>query len=220
MRNASTAILLFSRSAAAEAAEKSFGGDAAKAVRATGKLIERTERTLAQTGFPIYRSTEKDQRGATFGRRLATAMAGVFAEGFARVLVVGNDCPFIRPAHLRAAAHLLAGGKNVLGPDRRGGVWLIGLQREHFRENVLASLRWETGHLFEDLAAHLPQATNFSRLADLNTLSDLRASWHVLRRQLADLYYLLAPVVMVGFRLAVYPPRIVLRHRPGRAPPC
>lgn len=219
MPNASTAILLFSRSASAEAAQKSFGAGSIGDSRITAGLIERTASTLIKTDLPIFRSTEENQIGVTFGQRLSDAMAKVFADGFENVIVVGNDCPSIRPGHLRSAAELLESGKNVLGPDRRGGVWMIGLQKAHFNAEVLASLRWETGELYDDLAAHFPEVTDFARLGDLNSFEDLRQNWFFLRRQLSELFDLLL-LSEAAFGLPDGQPEpVAVTRRLGRAPP-
>jgi rSAM/selenodomain-associated transferase 1 len=79
------------------------------------------------------------------GARLAaaTAIADGGEEGVGSVVVVGSDCPFLRPRHLRAAVRALSdtqegGGEEdeeegghdlVLGPATDGGYWLIGLRR-------------------------------------------------------------------------------------------
>ncbi|MBC6993408.1 DUF2064 domain-containing protein [Neolewinella lacunae] len=188
---ARTAILLFSRTAEAEARAKRFGSDDPGGRQLAGQLIARAEATVAATGLPVFRSDEATQQGDGFGERLANAMASVYALGYDRLLVVGNDCPSLRPAHLRSAAQRLERGQNLLGPDRRGGVWLIGLQREDFNAAAFAGLRWETEGLYASLAAYCPEAALLPRLADINHLQDLRTGWHFLRRALAALLGLL-----------------------------
>lgn len=213
-----TAILLFSRSAAAEAHEKGFGAKKGGQRIAEG-LIRRAERTVSLSGLPVFRSDETTQRGTTFGQRLAEAMGRVFAKGFENVMVVGNDCPSVLPSHLRAAARLLENGENVLGPDRRGGVWLLGLQRADFNARGLASLRWESGDLYADLVAQLPAVTDFARLADLNDLREIKQNWWQLRHLLGQLADLVNETYRVVFAtLFVLRPVRVMR-RLGRAPP-
>lgn len=219
MLTSSTAILLFSRSAAAEAREKRFGTDLAGSERIARQLISRTEATLARTRLPVFRSDETSQVGETFGQRLAGAIGRVYAAGYERVLVVGNDCPSILPSHLRAAAQLLTQGKNVLGPDRRGGAWLIGLQRRDFDAKRFATLRWETAHLHEDLAASFPAFTALTRLGDLNTLENLRQNWHYLRMRLAGLADLLQGIRAAFAAPVLLPEPAVISRRLGRAPP-
>ena len=213
-----TAILLFSRSATAEALEKGF--EAKKSgERVTEELIRRAERTVSLSGLPAFRSDETTQRGTTFGQRLAEAMGHVFAKGFENVIVVGNDCPSVRPSHLRTAARLLENGENVLGPDRRGGVWLLGLQRSDFNARGLASLRWESGDLYADLVAQLPAIADFARLADLNDLREIKQNWWQLRYLLGRLADLINDGVRVAFAAVDLPETVAVLRRLGRAPP-
>lgn len=218
MTDSRTAILLFSRTASAEAERKSFGGGPADR-RVADALISRTEETLARTGLKVFRSDEVSQRGATFGERLTNAMAEVFSQGIERLLVVGNDCPQITAQHLRSAAQKLAAGENVIGPDRRGGVWLIGLLRENFDAAALAALPWETDRLFAELDAALPAHATAGSLNDLNSFEDLRGQWFLLRRQISELFdLLLLSEAAFGPRADELQPAVITR-RLGRAPP-
>ncbi|WP_020570754.1 TIGR04282 family arsenosugar biosynthesis glycosyltransferase [Neolewinella persica] len=219
MSASSTAILLFSRTASAEAKVKSFGAGQRGNSRIARGLIERTKATLAKTGLPVFRSCETNQVEGNFGQRLTNAMAQVYAEGFERVLVVGNDCPSVLPSHLRAAAQMLEQGQNVLGPDRRGGVWLIGLQRTDFIAGELINLSWETPGLYADMTAMFPEAIDFASLGDLNSLEDLRQNWFYLRRQLAELFDLLLISEATFATPVVQTERVAVSRRLGRAPP-
>lgn len=65
-----------------------------------------------------------DQRGATFGDRVASATSETFAQGFDSVIVAAIDAP---PVELdRAFAHLER-GTTVIAPSRDGGINYIGL---------------------------------------------------------------------------------------------
>lgn len=219
MQPQSTAILLFSRTANAEAKHKSFGAGSVGS-RITDALISRTETTLENVGLPVFRSDESSQVGNGFGERLANAMARVYAEGFERVLVVGNDCPSISTSHLRAAALKMSEGKNVIGPDRRGGVWLIGLQRADFDATTFAGLPWESDDLYAALADALPQHNSAASLGDLNTFEDLKHNWFFLRRQIAELFDLLLLSETAFGTPDLRPEPVAVLRRLGRAPPC
>lgn len=218
MLNRSTAILLFSRTASAEAAIKGFGG-ADVGQRITAALIDRTVTTLTKVGLPVFRSDESRQVGNTFGERLTSAVSDLFHQGVERVMVVGNDCPQLTPSHLRAAAQLLEMGHNVIGPDRRGGTWLIGLQRADFNPAVFATLPWETGRLFTELTRSLPAHIDAASLGDLNTFEDLRRQWFLLRRQLSELFDLLLLSEMAFGPKTVAVTAKTVTRRLGRAPP-
>jgi len=215
----STAILLFSRTATAEVEMKSFGAGAAGS-RITEALIARTELTLKKTRLPVFRSDESSQVGHTFGERLANAMARVYNAGFKRLLVVGNDCPSVSAAHLIAAARQLGAGRNVVGPDRRGGVWLIGLQRKDFDATVFAALPWESHELYGALSDPLPDRVEANSFSDLNTFEDLRQNWFFLRRRISELFDLLLLPQKAFCPPGPQPKPVAFMRRLGRAPPC
>lgn len=183
-------------------------------------LLNRTERTLARTGLPVLRSDEASQRGITFGERLANAVSDAFDRGYARVIVVGNDCASLRTSHLRAAARMLASGQQVLGPDRRGGAWLIGLQRNGFQKTDFANLRWESAEVYAGLAELLPGIACLTSLHDVNSLGDLRRLWTFLRSRLAELFdVVFSPEITRGEPVFA---RLLLSASPqtNRGPPC
>lgn len=211
-----TAILLFSRTATAEASLKPFGRGGVEVARA---LISRTERTLRRTGLPVFRSDERSQRGTTFGERLANAMAEVYATGVERLIVVGNDCPYLTPLHLRAAARMLASGRNVFGPDRRGGSWLIGLQRRDFEMSTFAALAWNTPALADEFRRCFTTASELTVLADLNRISEIREAWSWLKSLLSCLHALLFGRFNAIITEGVTPLNAVSLFSDGRAPP-
>jgi hypothetical protein len=73
---------------------------------------------------PRYRP----QAGGDLGARLQAVMEQAFAEGAARCLVVGSDCPGMTADHLRGALAALETADLVLGPATDGGYWLVGLR--------------------------------------------------------------------------------------------
>jgi uncharacterized protein len=81
------------------------------------------------------------------------------------VVLIGSDCPVLRPADLRAAASALqAGADAVLSPAEDGGYALIGLRRVSRR-------------LFDGIAWSTPQVLAQTR----RRLSRLRWRWKELR---------------------------------------
>jgi uncharacterized protein DUF2064 len=69
-----------------------------------------------------------DQRGATFGDRLANAAADAFAAGFESLLITGIDTT--PPSNLHKAFADAERGRVVIAPSTDGGINVIGLQRE------------------------------------------------------------------------------------------
>jgi hypothetical protein len=196
--NASTAILLFARTAPAEARAKRWGRGGARIARA---LIRRTEATVAASGLPVYRSSEHTQRGDTFGQRMAAAVTEVFRRGHDHLIVVGTDCPTLSAATLRRSTTALERGRPVIGADGRGGAYLIGLQREGFDAVTFASLRWQSPCLASQLRDYLPTALHLASERDYNCLTDLIRDGRRLRHLLPTL---------ASF-LLVLPPRVARR---------
>lgn len=172
----SIAILLFARPVAEDAAQKRLASQARSNQRVLKRLNEHVEQVAAATGLPVLYSTALISHRGTFGDQLSAALQTAFDHGFERVLVVGNDCPALTTAHLLGAADALRATPVVLGPDRRGGLYLLGLSRDAFDKNLIAQLPWQTPALSR--ATHRAFAnwpiTGLARLGDVNQLADLQ----------------------------------------------
>jgi len=71
----------------------------------------------------------RTQRGADLGERMQRATAGALRRHHG-VILIGTDCPALRPADLRRAAALLRAGYHaVLAPAEDGGYALVALSR-------------------------------------------------------------------------------------------
>ncbi|MFC1600806.1 TIGR04283 family arsenosugar biosynthesis glycosyltransferase [Candidatus Sumerlaeota bacterium] len=79
------------------------------------------------------------------GQRMLAAFREAFAAGAERVVIIGSDCPALRPSHVAAAFDALERADLALGPATDGGYYLIGLQEAHPR-------------LFEDVPWGLDEA--------------------------------------------------------------
>jgi glycosyltransferase A (GT-A) superfamily protein (DUF2064 family) len=178
-----TAILLFSRTAGEEALHKPFStrGEAVNQ-RIAGHLISHAQHTARRTGLPVVHVSSAQQRGETFGERLANAFRLVFAQGYARVLAIGNDCPYLTPALLREAAARLQTQPVVLGPARDGGAYLIGLSVGSFREAAFCGLAWQTPSFYASLRTYChAHGLAYAELPPHNDLDNRRDVRHFLR---------------------------------------
>jgi rSAM/selenodomain-associated transferase 1 len=118
---------------------------AAGAAELHERLVARTLRTAMQAGFDevllccapgpggrFFRSMQK-----RFGARLSAQGRGNLGMRMHRALraspgavLIGSDCPALRPADLRAAANALRSGLDaVFSPAEDGGYALVGLRR-------------------------------------------------------------------------------------------
>lgn len=126
------------------------------------------------------------QRGADLGARMAHALSDALRRARS-VILVGTDCPALRPADLRRAARALAGGCDaVLAPAEDGGYPLIGLRRVSPR--LFEDIRWGGAGVFAETAARLDALgwrwRRLRPLWDVDRPEDLaRFSQHLRRRR-------------------------------------
>lgn len=145
------------------------------AARLHARLVERTLGTALAAGFEnvdLYCSPGindiffiKNQKRFGVGLRsqgrgdLGDRMYRAFARALrshAYVVLIGSDCPVLRPADLRAAARALqAGGDAVLSPAEDGGYALIGLRRVSRR--LFDGIAWGTPEVLAQTRRRLRQ---------------------------------------------------------------
>ena len=90
----------------------------------------------AAAGSHVHR-----QAGRNFAARFENAIERIAQLGYDEVVVVGRDCPSLRANDIERAFAKLASNKLVLGPDHRGGCYLIAF-RSADRE-LLRGVRWK-----------------------------------------------------------------------------
>jgi hypothetical protein len=175
----STTVLVFTRTARQEADSKHyFGKSAGRANTAvSAELIRTTLQEVRRSGLSYSVAWADQQRGGTFGQRLSNAITDVFNSGVEHVICIGSDAPNLKAVHLQHAASQLAQGKQVIGPDHRGGVYLIGLSRCRYNEDVFRSFSWNSGDVFIELKEWMRTGDGgievLEPLVDVNTLSDI-----------------------------------------------
>lgn len=151
--NKSTAILLFSRNAEEESRHKDlFKGEKNKSFHQV--LRAHAYKQLVNTGLPVFDFPEKKQVGITFGERIANAFSEAFNMGFEQVIVAGSDCPELETADILKAVEALETNQIVLGPDLRGGVFLIGLHKIAFNRKQFIRLKWKQPDLLDSLFSY------------------------------------------------------------------
>ncbi len=166
------AILFFSRSAGRESALKAWTRDRKTDYRLAGELIRKAKEKLRASPFPVYHVDETMQTGGNFAVRLANAFQLIFDKGYDHVIAVGNDCAGLN-VNWQQIATALRTGKAVLGPDLRGGVYLIGLSKSHEIHTIFDKISWHSGRVFEQLTGHFKNALILKKIRDVNTLRDV-----------------------------------------------
>ena len=153
------------------------------AARLHARLLRRALATARDSGLgPVDLWTTRRQRGADLGSRMHHALARSLRR-FARVVLIGSDCPVLRGSDLRRAARWLAGGSHaVFAPAEDGGYALIALSRVSPR--LFEGVEWGGARVMaqtrERLAAlgwrwrELPEVWDVDRPEDVARLRRLR----------------------------------------------
>ncbi len=109
--------------------------------------------------------------GVKMERALKTAPTGP-------VVMVGTDCPDMRPHHIAEAFHLLGRYDAVFGPAEDGGFWLIGLARRPYPDGIFEGVTWSGSHTLGEVITNLRpryRAGFVDTLRDIDTVHDWRA---------------------------------------------
>ncbi len=173
MKSFRPAILFFSYSVARQARMKRwFGDDQSRNEGLAHRLISRSLAVLRRSGLPVFHFDEGRQQGDSFGERLGNACTELFTQGFDAVIAVGNDNPGIHHTNWEEVVQALESGMPVLGPDKRGGVYLIGLTRSMHAGGYLENIPWNSRCVRQHLQ-NKGQAFMLTEQRDLNTGRDL-----------------------------------------------
>ena len=122
------------------------------------------------------------QSAGDLGARMQAAFAQAFAEGAARVALIGSDLPTITRGDVRDALGALDDHDVVLGPSADGGYYLIALARP--QPALFERIPWSSAAVLEQTLARARAAgLRVHRLAqrrDVDRLEDLCAEWPAL----------------------------------------
>ncbi len=125
--------------------------------------------SVALPGFQTHA-----QRGATFAERLENATQELARLGYEEIVLVGSDCPSLHPGDVAAAFRELAGKRLVLGPDHRGGCYLIALRTVD--RHLLQGVRWNRNSDYAQLRERVAAGatTSLSVKQDVDNWADVR----------------------------------------------
>lgn len=195
-----TAVLLFIRDEKEEAKLKNFSPRQGRA--GNRRVIQELNRYALdiahQTNLPVFVCTGDEQRGATFGEKLANATEDIFQQGYNKLITIGNDCLSLTADDLLLANEELSTNELVLGPTPEGGVYLIGLNKAAYERKQFLELRWESSYLFHDFCTTISTdaVAILATKADANTAEALNKAiqqlpvTNYLVRRLGQLLYI------------------------------
>ncbi len=112
------------------------------------------------------------QLGTTFAARLENAIERVAALGYDEVVMIGRDCPRLNAHDIATAFAHLRDHQLVLGPDHRGGCYLIAMRTGDRR--LLHGIRWNRDRDFMQLRARSRAVATLAVKHDLDSWADLR----------------------------------------------
>lgn len=139
----------------------------------------------AGTDLTIHFQTED-----SFGKNLLTAVDKLADLGYQEIVIVGRDCPELDQSDINQAFQRLQNHRLVLGPDHRGGVYLIALHSDD--RSFLRKVQWQKDIDCEQLQQQfgrdqtylLPTKHDLDTLADLSLLAHSRSVWRHVARNL------------------------------------
>ena len=151
-------------------AEAASAWDGAVSVHGAGDLNQFDNSALAE--FPVV-----PQAAGNLAERMAAALRQGLRSG--PTLLIGSDCPGLKPDHLSDMARLLDEHACVYGPAEDGGYWGIGISDPSLVPICCdPNLPWSTEHLLgasiDALKVHNGDIAFGVKLADCDTLEDLR----------------------------------------------
>ena len=114
------------------------------------------------------------QSGGDLGDRMHTAFRQHCVQG--PLLLIGTDCPVLRPDHLREAARALLDGEDaVFYPAEDGGYVLVGLRQP--QAALFASMIWSTAEVMSETRSRARalglRVREFETLWDVDRADDL-----------------------------------------------
>jgi hypothetical protein len=116
------------------------------------------------------------QAGATFGERLENAIELLARLGYESIVIVGRDWPELETSDSARAFSfsLLTSRRLVLGPDHRGGCYLIGLHSSD--RLLLRHVRWQQDSDCQELQERFGRESTalLTVKQDLDTLADVQ----------------------------------------------
>ncbi len=197
------ALIYFSQSAELESRRKRWFRSVHRNrnLSLANSLVLQSSQVVYESGLAVFHYHEGNQKGNSFGERLANAFAEVFELGYQAVVAVGNDIPELYKTDWQFVVRELTDGRCVLGPSSRGGSYLIGLTRAAFVRKSFQILPWQTRQLFAALKQFCSSdacPAILEQLADVNSFDDILALFR--KRSLKKCWRLLFASLLSGWK--------------------
>ncbi|MBC7651838.1 MAG: DUF2064 domain-containing protein [Deinococcales bacterium] len=222
-----TVILFFARTAAAEMRHKKLcnkGNTVNSQLHLF--LYKKTLAEIYKSELPFIVYHQDNQIGNDFGTRYNNAIKDCFSKGYNSVIAIGSDCPQLKAADILFSHQQLIKGNNVLGPDNRGGIYLMGIQQKQFANINLKNIKWHSKLVFSQLQsgfASLSETTFFlHKLNDVNVEKDILK---LIKQYAKNIFVEILQQIIFGTRLSFsfffhyYKQFLYLNNTTFRGPP-
>jgi len=92
-----------------------------------------------------------------------------------KAILIPMDLPFIQSEEIISAFSRMDSSPFVLGPETNGGVYMIGMNKSAFAENLFDNVPWSTPHCFEALESNFERSKvhKLKLKDDINTFQDI-----------------------------------------------
>ena len=212
MSTGKTAILFFSRTLNAEFLAKPFGLSKHRFSEFYKFLVRKTLSVARETELPLFEIYSNSQTGDTFNERLLNAVMSVQQSGYENVIVLGNDTFGISKDSLLNAADQLNSGRDVVGKDQHGGVFLLGLTEDGSRKLSQRTVKWRTSSVYRQLVETLDPFQLPEDYIDVNSHEDVKSLLRSKEWFLGEFYRLLSGIFSVSHNLIAHVPSVLLRN--------
>jgi len=183
-------LLIFQRNAVLGKVKTrlAIGVGAQRALAIYQYLVQHTHQVVSEVNVPVGIFVDEElsdgkpavsqwmqlQQGKDLGEKMVHAFQETFAQGAARVVLIGTDCPTLRAELLTQAFDHLSQVDLVLGPASDGGYYLVGMKQ--VQKALFEGIEWSTASVLEETIKRAEIAglsiSFLPELADVDTVAD------------------------------------------------
>jgi len=178
-----TAVLVFAESVEVHANRKALLTSKQDNHRLLQELTHHSLSVAQRSGLDFYHFSETHQIGDSFSERLSNSLEEIYGLGYEKAVVIGSDCPDLTEKDILKASSHLQTSDMVIGPDLRGGIFLLGLDKGSFQKDLFEALHWQTNDLRKSFFSYARtlsiQVSWLNKKADFNASEDLDSYWWV-----------------------------------------
>lgn len=125
-------------------------------------------------GCDLHQQGEGD-----LGQKMQAAFSFLFTRGYAKVVIIGSDCPDLSSADIKTSFEMLHEVQVVIGPAFDGGYYLLGMNK--IIPELFEDIAWSTSSVLDQtqkIAHKLGLATFLlPPKADIDLVDDLPLNW-------------------------------------------